>query len=625
MVMDRTEHASKASPLSLKAVAYVRRSTDRQEQSLDDQRRAIEAYARRHGYDILRWYEDDAITGTSVNGREGFKRMVADAQSADRLWRYVLVYDVSRFSRGDLDEAGYFRHQFRQAGVEVVYCSEHFTGSDSDDLVLGVKQWQARQFVKDLSKVTIRGQVSHSQTGAWCGGTPPFGYDLLYVDSAGAAYQRVRWTSNGDKEIYSPEGKLIRVLPRGECLSTSKKDRGQLVLSSADRIEIVGRIFREYVELGRGFRTVADGLNRDGIPSPRDGNWSSNTHSKWSIGTIRAILRNPAYRGDTVWNRRTFAKFHRLSGGVAVPRARIEADKPRENPDSDWIVVPGTHEPIVPPPIFERAQVVMRARGRNAGPKSFRAGSGLRSPYLLSGLVACGRCGHSYQGRTIRSTKIRNNGTKIQTLYYACGGYVMKGRSACEKFLLRKEPLEALLMEKIHHRLESLLAGEGESVLRQFIEEEIAAQGQDPRRELGHARSRIAEIDRKADVLLESLSEETRGFVDGKLRDLAAEKQRLQHRLEELESAPYEPIDADALLRHGMAALGDLPRLMESGSLEERKEFVRAFVAGVKVYPDEERLEVQMRKIPASVVPKPGFSSVGVVAGAGFEPATFGL
>ena len=65
-----------------------------------------------------------------------------------------------------------------------------------------------------------------------------------------------------------------------------------------------------------------------------------------------------------------------------------------------------------------------------------------------------------------------------------------------------------------------------------------------------------------------------------------------------------------------MVALDDLPRLMESGSLEERKEFVRAFIASVTVHPGDERLEVQMRKIPASVLPKPGNSSVGLVAGA---------
>src|SRR5258706_283677 len=146
-----------------KAVAYLRRSTDRQDQSIGDQRRAIETYAVTNGFEIVQWYEDDAISGTSVDAREAFKQMGIDAQGPGRDWRYVLVYDVSRFSRGDLDEAGYLRHQFRKAGVEVVYCNENLTGGDADDLVVGVKQWMAQRYVKDLSKVTIRGQITHSE------------------------------------------------------------------------------------------------------------------------------------------------------------------------------------------------------------------------------------------------------------------------------------------------------------------------------------------------------------------------------------------------------------------------------------------------------------------------------
>ena len=124
-----------------KAVAYVRRSTDRQDQSIGDQRRAIETYASRDGFEIVGWYEDDAISGTSVDGRRQFKQMGIDAEAPGRDWRYVLVYDVSRFSRGDLDEAGHLRHRFRQAGVEIIYCNENLTGGDADDLVVGVKQW----------------------------------------------------------------------------------------------------------------------------------------------------------------------------------------------------------------------------------------------------------------------------------------------------------------------------------------------------------------------------------------------------------------------------------------------------------------------------------------------------
>jgi hypothetical protein len=110
--------------------------------------------------------------------------------------------------RSRLDEAGYLRHQFRQAGVEVVYCNENLTGGDADDLVVGVKQWMAQRYVKDLSKVTLRGQITHSEAGAWCGGTPPYGFDLVYHDSTGRPYQHVRWLESGDKEVFDLDCRL---------------------------------------------------------------------------------------------------------------------------------------------------------------------------------------------------------------------------------------------------------------------------------------------------------------------------------------------------------------------------------------------------------------------------------
>ncbi|MBZ5640998.1 MAG: hypothetical protein LAO51_19845, partial [Acidobacteriia bacterium] len=88
---------------------------------------------------------------------------------------------------------------------------------------------------------------------------------------------------------------------------------------------------------------------------------------------------------------------------------------------------------------------------------------------------------------------------------------------------------------------------------------------------------------------------------------------------QELETAPYEPIDVELVLREGLASLRNLPRLLESGSLEERKEFVRAFVGGVKVIPEEARLELEMRKFPAVALPRPGNSTCELVAGARYE------
>jgi hypothetical protein len=76
------------------------------------------------------------------------------------------------------------------------------------------------------------------------------------------------------------------------------------------------------------------------------------------------------------------------------------------------------------------------------------------------------------RARFDRRYGFHKDGSKIKTLYYACGGWVMKGASACEKFLIRKEPLEDLLLETIQRRLQSLLAGEGETILRGYIEDE---------------------------------------------------------------------------------------------------------------------------------------------------------
>ena len=52
---------------------------------------------------------------------------------------------------------------------------------------------------------------------------------------------------------------------------------------------------------------------------------------------------------------------------------------------------------------------------------------------------------------------------------------------------------------------------------------------------------------------------------------------------------------SDTFLSHGKDALENLPRLMDNGSLEERKEFIRAFIAGIIVRPDEDGLDVHMQ------------------------------
>ena len=244
--------------------------------------------------------------------------MVGLAQQDRRPFSYVIVYDVKRFGRLDNDEAGYYRHILRTHGVEVLYVGENFSGDATDDLLRPVKQWQAREESKDLAKVTIRGMLSRVESGYWNGGSPPFGYDLRYEsprEDGGAVLLVLRFQPDGSKLVLDESGKVVRTLARGERLQVSKRDRSRLVLSSPERVELVRRIFTMSAIDRMGYRAIANVLNEEGVPSPRNAEWSHIYSGAWTASTIRSILTNPMYVGDLVWNRRTDARFFKVSNG----------------------------------------------------------------------------------------------------------------------------------------------------------------------------------------------------------------------------------------------------------------------------------------------------------------------
>jgi DNA invertase Pin-like site-specific DNA recombinase len=260
---------SNCSALKTGAVGYVRRSTDRQEQSIPDQKKAIETYAAEHDLSLVKFYTDDAISGTSTLGRRAFQQMVQDAQKSTKRFDRIIVYDVKRFGRVDNDEAGYYRHILKTHGVEVLYVSENFNGDTTDDLVRPVKQWQARQESKDLSKVTIRGLLSKVEGGWWMGGTPPYGYDLRYENAEGKFLFILRFMPDGSKQLLDEKGNLIRTLARGESLNISKRDQAKLTLSDPERVKVAKQIFQMYAEQGKGYRSLANTLNQEDTPTPR--------------------------------------------------------------------------------------------------------------------------------------------------------------------------------------------------------------------------------------------------------------------------------------------------------------------------------------------------------------------
>lgn len=438
-------------PAQRTAVGYLRRSTDRQEQSIEDQRAAVIRYASEQRLEVARYYIDDAISGTSAK-RPAFQEMMADAGRKPRPFSFIVVYDVKRFGRLDNDEAGYYRHILRTHGVDVLYVSENFSGDGTDDLLRPVKQWQAREESRDLSKVTIRGQISTVQEGCWLGGTPPYGYDLCYRSDkapSGEFLFVLRFMPDGTKVMLNEQRRVMRVLARGESPIHSTGDFRMLVPSDPKRVAILKRIFRMSIEDNFGFRSIARVLNDEGVPSARGPGYADRYKGAWTATGIRSILINPIYVGDLVWNRRTEGKFHRISNGRAVERRDRAGPILLDNPESDWMRIDNTHHALVSRRTFELARQAREARPTTYRKRGDRVSGGLRGPrakFLLSGLITCSRCGARYEGRTER---FQDRGQAIVRLFYVCGNFLRRGRKVCEQRRVECDVLERAVLDAV--------------------------------------------------------------------------------------------------------------------------------------------------------------------------------
>jgi len=613
--MARTSRSTATPPRRI-AVGYVRRSTDRQEQSIPDQMKAIEHYAAEQGLTVARWYTDDAISGTSVAGRRAFQELITHSQRADRDFSHVIVYDVKRFGRVDNDEAGYYRHLLRTApsgGVEVLYACEGFVGAETDDLLRPVKQWQARQESKDLSKVTIRGLLSRSQGGWWMGGVPPHGYDLRYEDDRGKVLFVLRHMPDGSKQVLNQNGKRVRTLARGESLSISQRDRAKLVPGDPERVATIRRIFDLYVRERRGLKAVTDALNKDGVPTPRGPAWSPMYAGTWTQSSVRAILVNPIYAGDMVWNRRTDARFHKIAvtenGGMAVERKQPHGARLVPNDEADWIIVRGTHEGLVSRRVFEQARKIRttkpvsadqlgRARVPGGDGRPVGGWTGARSRFILSGLVRCAACGARYQGVTRLKGTPRRDGTKVRTYSYACGGYITRGTAACQFNPVGQEMLETAVCDAVLKYYARYQGVEGRALLERTVREALGVESAD----LKEARRRLEADRQRVEAaianLLDSITPTMREEAERRLGQLRAERTRLEARGAELELLQAGQVQVREAVHEQEKFLAGLEFTLRRGVPEERKAALRRCVSSIVVEKAGASATISLRKLP---------------------------
>ncbi len=551
------------------AVGYARRSSDLQERSVPDQQAYVEKWAAEHGYRVLRWYVDDAISGTSTKGRDQFARLIADAEDAERRdFDALLCYDMSRFSRGGTNETGYYLHRLNMAGVETLFPAESIPDGDEGELLQGVKSWQARQFSVKLARDTIRGQISNiRERKSAPGGVAPFGYDKQYLTSDGQLLRTFRWMPDGGKQEFGPDGKLLRTLAPGINIKKAKSDIVRYVPSTPERVAVIERVF-DLCASGYGFHYIAQALNADGIASPNG--------QHWNMSRVGKLLRNPAYRGTIAWNRHTMGSLFGLDGEGKLRPKRGKGWK--KNDERDWIAEDGVHEPLVSREIWDAAQSAIAKRRADAG----KARPTKRT--LLSSLLLCKRCGHSFT--TIRDRRWpgpTGEGYRV----YACSGYHRYGKAVCGVVNVPGPAMDGFVLETVKR----LLLGDCETTGEAIDAFVAAALKPEPRTDRRDDDAReMALLNRKIKATVSMLADPTFDGIDelrGTLADLKTRRDAIEARSRQT-AAPARPsLSADELRAWAMERFARLDELAagKDVTLPDRQ-LVEAFVERIEVDPE---------------------------------------
>ena len=116
----------------------------------------------------------------------------------------------------------------------------------------------------------------------------------------------------------------------------------------------------------------------------------------------------------------------------------------------------------------------------------------------------------------------------------------------------------------------------------------------------------------EANRLLDIATPANRDFVDERLGKIRVRKQDLEPRLVDLERVDFQPVDLEAATRDALAYLARFRDVLEEGTLEQPKEFLRGFVHEISIDPDTARGVITFYELP--------ISSLMMVPGVGVEP-----
>ncbi len=346
-------------------------------------------------------YIDDGFTGTDFN-RPSFQRLLEDMKSGNI--NCVIVKDLSRLGRNYIEVGNYIEQVFPLFNIRFIAVNDNVDSfknpASTNTILVPFKNLINDEYCRDTS-IKIRTSLNgKKKKGEFIGAFASYGY------------------------VKNP------------------KDKHKLVIDEV-AADIVRKIFDWNVNEGLGKIAICHRLNDLGILNPtghkklelgqnyENFGIQDNTYT-WTPSTVRNILNNEIYIGNTVQGKRR-TKSYKVHKVEAVPK-------------EEWIVVPNTHEPIIDKETFEKAQEISK-RDTKASQKTEKLS-------VWAGLLRCNDCKRAMN----KKSSTNKSGNKYE--YYICSTYRKKSNNLCTKHSIKVENLEKAVLRAINFHINLLIDAE---------------------------------------------------------------------------------------------------------------------------------------------------------------------
>lgn len=269
----------------------------------------------------------EVASSETIDGRPEMLKLLKEIENP-RI-KAILVVEVQRLSRGDLEDAGRLIKLLRYTNTKVITPQKTYDLNDEYDRDAFERELKrGNEYLEYFKKIQARGRIESVKEGNYIGSVPPYGYNKVFIQ----------------------EGK--RKCPTLEI--------------NEEQADVVRMIFDMYVNQDMGTVNICNRLDSLDITPPKG--------KYWSPAALKDMLSNVHYIGKIKWNYRKTVTI--------VQEQEIMHTRPKAK---DYLIFEGKHEAIIDDELFAKAQEKI---GRNHRAKSTTK---IRNPLASLLYCQCGR------------------------------------------------------------------------------------------------------------------------------------------------------------------------------------------------------------------------------------------